>query len=150
MKRSYFLVLAGLLVVNVAVVAQESQASSETQVRELMKLTGAAQVGMQVMDMMTTQMKSIIPDAPVEFWTEFRKEVDPEDLIEQIIPIYQRHLTADEVDFLIDFYSSPMGRSFVAKQPAIMQESMIVGQQWGQALAQRAMSRMQERQKAAE
>jgi hypothetical protein len=44
---------------------------------------------------------------------------------------------------VITFFNSPTGKKFVQQQPAVMQESMAAGQQWGQSLARRAMEKLE-------
>jgi hypothetical protein len=51
-----------------------------------------------------------------------------------LIPIYDRHFTADELRELLAFYRTPIGHKLLAEQPAIAQEAMAAGQQWGQRL----------------
>jgi uncharacterized protein len=51
-------------------------------------------------------------------------EVATDDLIRDVAPIYQRHLTRGDVAALISFYSSPVGQKLRREQPAIMKESM--------------------------
>jgi hypothetical protein len=51
-----------------------------------------------------------------------------------LVPIYATHLTRDEIEQLIRFYESPVGRRLTAVQPMISQESMAAGQTWGEAV----------------
>jgi hypothetical protein len=50
-----------------------------------------------------------------------------DDMINAIIPIYQRHLTKTDIEELIRFYSSPVGQKILREQPQIVQESMQAG-----------------------
>jgi hypothetical protein len=47
-----------------------------------------------------------------------------EDLLEAMIPAYQHHFTHGEMQELIHFYSSPVGKKLIAETPAIMTEGM--------------------------
>ena len=47
-----------------------------------------------------------------------------DDLITDVVPIYQRHLTRSDVQAMITFYSSPAGKKIMREQPAIIKESM--------------------------
>jgi hypothetical protein len=84
---------------------------------------------------------------PQKFWDDVQKEFNPEAMIQLIIPIYDKHLTHDDVRGLIAFYQSPLGRKMSAVLPQITQESMQAGQQWGMQIAQRVQKRLQEQQK---
>lgn len=54
---------------------------------------------------------------------EFGK-ISMDDLVRDVVPIYQRHLTRSDVAALIAFYSSPVGQKLRREQPAMMKESM--------------------------
>ena len=54
---------------------------------------------------------------------EFAK-ISMDDLVRDVVPIYQRHLTRSDVAALIAFYSSPVGLKLRREQPAMMKESM--------------------------
>jgi uncharacterized protein len=50
-----------------------------------------------------------------------------DEMLDTIIPIYQRHLTRTDIEELIRFYSSPVGQKLLREQPQILQESMQAG-----------------------
>ena len=52
------------------------------------------------------------------------RELSMDDLIHDLVPIYQKHLTRGDVQALVTFYSSPVGQKLRREQPAIMKESM--------------------------
>ncbi len=47
-------------------------------------------------------------------------------MIADIIPVYQRHFTKDDVNAQIAFYSTPAGQRMIELQPVIMKEYMPV------------------------
>jgi uncharacterized protein len=113
-------------------------------IRKLMVLTGAGDLGTQVMRQMIDMFKQTYVGVPTEFWDRFLEQAGGDELVELVIPIYERHLTHEDVKGLIAFYESPLGRKLVAQQPLIMEESMLVGQQWGAQLGEDVMSKLQE------
>jgi hypothetical protein len=117
-------------------------ASLDRDIRHLLELSGTSKLATQMMGTMIQSFKQMAPDAPAGFWDEFAKGVDPQELIEMIVPIYKKHLSHDDIRAAIAFYESPAGRHLVANQPAILQDSMAAGQQWGQVLGQRAMAKV--------
>jgi hypothetical protein len=56
------------------------------------------------------------------------KEMTSSDTIDQMIdamiPIYQRHFSKADLDGMLAFYTSPVGQKFQNEQPAITRESM--------------------------
>jgi uncharacterized protein len=52
------------------------------------------------------------------------KDLSVDELIDAMIPAYQKHLTRADVDAPIAFYSSPAGQKYRKKLPAIQADSM--------------------------
>ena len=69
-----------------------------------------------------------------------REEAGWAKLKEPMVQIYIKHYTEAEVQGLIAFYESPLGRSMTAKTPAIMQDSARVSQD----MLKRVMPRLAE------
>src|SRR5207247_9223748 len=65
--------------------------------------------------------------------------IHPQELIDLSVPIYQRNLSDDDLDELTRFFTSPVGKHFIDKQPAIVEESMQVGQEWARKLVKPAL-----------
>ena len=146
MRRQLLPAVAVILLLAPSLSAQPAKETAKTRkVRELLTLMKAGDMGVQVMDNMMGAMKSTMPDVPEEFWTGFRREIKPGDLMEMIIPIYERNLEEGDIDELLKFYNSPSGKRFVSKQSIILQEAMAAGQQWGEQLAERAVNKLREK-----
>jgi hypothetical protein len=47
-----------------------------------------------------------------------------DELLDAIIPVYQRHLTHSDIRTVIEFYSSPTGQKMIKETPAMMSEAM--------------------------
>jgi uncharacterized protein len=54
-------------------------------------------------------------------------DIPVDEMINAIIPIYQRHLTKTDLEDLIRFYGSPVAQKMLREQPQILQESMQAG-----------------------
>jgi uncharacterized protein len=128
-----------------AVPAVADEASKEATIRKLIEVTGASQLGKQVMDTLFEQLKPLYPDVPAELWTELAALFTPAEVTELVVPIYDKHFEADELEALLAFYESPAGRKLLAKMPAVMQESVGVGNTWGQQKAMELLQRLTER-----
>jgi hypothetical protein len=51
-------------------------------------------------------------------------EISLDEIVKDVVPVYQRHLTKADVTALITFYSSPVGQKVLREQPAMVRESM--------------------------
>jgi len=47
-----------------------------------------------------------------------------DEMLDSMVPVYQKHLTKGDVSALIAFYSTPTGQKLLRDMPAIMQEAM--------------------------
>jgi hypothetical protein len=114
-------------------------------IRRLLEVSGAGKMGIQVLTAMVGQFKTMMPKVPPKFWDDFAKEAKPEELIDLVVPLYDKRLTHEEVKGIIKFYESPVGRKLVGIQPELTAESMEVGKQWGMKLGMRVQKQLQEK-----
>jgi uncharacterized protein len=56
--------------------------------------------------------------------------------------VYARNFTVDELRQIADFYRGPAGQRFLDKMPVVAQETMTMGQQFGQEIAGEMRSRI--------
>ena len=123
-----------------------SQVDSTTHhARELLEVTGSGNLGLKMMQNIFNSFKNQFPRVPGEFWDELSKEITGKELIEQVIPIYSKYYTDEELVKLIEFYKSPLGQKVVQKLPLISQDSYYVGQEWGKRVGEKVIARLQER-----
>lgn len=121
----------------------EPRPSSKAQdLRRLLLLSGSAQLGEQVVAELVASLRKAMPNVPESFWASFRSEVRTDELLDLIVPVYDRHLSADEVKALLAFYDSPAGKKFIAALPALTKESSAVGERWGRSLTERAIAKL--------
>lgn len=111
-------------------------------IRRFLKLTGAVHSGAQSMEQMIRSYQAIMPQVPESFWVDFRREFDEEALLDLLVPIYDKHLTHDDIKALIAFYESDAGQRYLQALPDIQRDSRQAGQRFGQALAQRLEHRL--------
>jgi hypothetical protein len=114
-------------------------------VREIIRVTGAEQIGAQMSATLIGQLKQSFPTVPDEIWTEFLASMDPAEATELMIPVYSKHFTIGELRELLAFYSTPLGRKLIAEMPAVMQESTLIGSEWGRRKMEDIVRRLGEK-----
>lgn len=111
--------------------------------RELMVVAGSARQFDQVMPILTANMtKAFVALAPHaeqpirEIMGELLKRFSDRkgELIDQIAGAYAEKLSLEEIKELTRFYSSGVGAKFIAVMPELMQQSMVLGQRWGESI----------------
>jgi uncharacterized protein len=118
----------------------------QEKIRHFMELTKVADQGKEIFDALLSSMKRPLGMSD-DAWAEVVKEFNFQELIELMVPVYAKHLTEEEIDDLIAFYSTSTGRSFVDKQPDIFKETLAVSQEWGKKVAQRMQQKLEARKK---
>jgi len=59
-----------------------------------------------------------------EMVDDIDRDYPMDEILNDMVPIYQRHLTKSDSDELITFYSSPVGQKVLRDLPAITSEAM--------------------------
>ncbi len=121
----------------------EAGLNKTADIRTLLTLTKSGELAVSMMQEMLNAYRQGLPQVPEEFWTKFAKKVKTEDLVDMLVPIYDRHLTHSDVTSLIEFFQSSVGKKLVSVQPEIMKESMQAGQAWGEKLGNEVTAELQ-------
>ena len=66
------------------------------------------------------------------------------EIVDEITALYARTFSVEELNAITAFYRSPVGQKFLLKLPAITQESMVIGQKFGQSVAGEMQGRIVE------
>lgn len=136
------LVLMGTL--SVFAEADSVAVSRRADIRRLMEITEAGKSGIQAMNQMIAKFKERRSRVPEKFWHEFMAKVDPNDIIELKIPIYEKYLTHEDIVQLIAFYESPIGQKLIKVQPQIFRESLDVSVEWTRKLGKEITEKLRE------
>lgn len=86
-------------------------------------------------------MKKKAPELTPDFFRIFEKDFTVGFVRSIAIPAYERHYTQEEIVAMTAFYASDVGQSTLAKMPALMQETMTEGAEWGRRFAEREVAR---------
>ncbi len=140
--------LGSLLVLLVAAAPALAQtkrdAEKEKKIRRVLEVTGAQRMMSQMAGQMIASFKKAQPEVPEEFWNRFEEKFSSEDLIDQLVPIYDKYYSKQDLDGLLAFYESPVGQKVLKTMPQVMQESMQIGQAWGKQKAEEVLKEIQE------
>jgi len=77
------------------------------------------------------------PDIPAGFLEQFQVKVREKlpQFIDMLVPLYDRHLTLEELNGLIEFLRTPLGQRYVSLQMELSDETAQLGERWGMMLA---------------
>lgn len=139
MKR-IFISLFLLLAVSFMSQAQDNKAyvAAMTKMLEVSKSMDAMK---QMAPQITAMVKQQAPNAPQEFWTELEKTMVTmyDQIIQAMIPVYQKYLTLEDIQAIIVFYETPVGKKLADANTKIAMEAMPIAQQVAQETMQKFM-----------
>jgi hypothetical protein len=139
-----------LILVFTSVRAAEISPEKKQEINHLIKLTGMEKLMNQVVGQMLDSLKTAHPEVPADFWETFRKHADVHEFLDQVIPLYDKYYTLEDLKGINAFYESPAGQKILNTMPQIMQESMKLGQEWGTRIGQKAAAEIEQKRREKE
>jgi hypothetical protein len=79
-----------------------------------------------------------------QFMSDVMKDTPINELLDDMIPVYQKHLTRSDVDAMNAFYASPTGQKILREMPAMTAESMQAANPHMQAMMEKIMNRTEQ------
>lgn len=124
---------------------QAQTTTKREKIQKMLELSGAGKIGIQVMNQMMSSFQSSYSNANQQFWDDFKNEVKAEDIVNLVIPIYDKYYSEQDIEQLIIFYKSPIGQKTIAITPFITKESMIAGQEWGMEIGKKVIEKLKKK-----
>jgi hypothetical protein len=129
--------------------ASKIDSAKEADIRQLMEVTGVTGLGEQLMTAGIAQFRANVlearPDDPRAkqfadaFAVRFQKHFDPHSVVETVVPIYDKHLSSEDLRALLEYYKSPFGQRMLKVLPEVARDSQLAGYSLGQKAAEEAM-----------
>lgn len=145
---------AGLVVASLfgtEAAAQVPSPESLAKAQQLMDTVGSAATVIQMMNelipVQLAEQRKAQPQIPDVFWDELGKTFQEEvvtatpDMMARMAAIYAARFTVSEMDQLIAFYATDLGKKALREMPGVMREAMSVGQEWGRNIGEKAALR---------
>lgn len=139
------LLTAALVLLPTAVLSNNASTAKTADIHRLLEVTGAIAMGSQMVDQLLAIQAQAQPNIPSQVWADMRTEINFDEFEPAMVQIYDKHFTADEIGQLLAFYESEIGRRFIEKQPAIVQDSMAAGQTWAIGIQEKLRAKLQQK-----
>jgi hypothetical protein len=114
----------------------------DSDILKLLKVSGSTDALSQITGTIIQQFRQMFPAVPAAAWDEFAKKLNDEELLRMYIPIYKKYYTHDDIKEMIRFYESPVGRKMAKATPAMTQDAIVIGQQWGEKIGAEIIKEM--------
>ena len=129
--------------------------SKTEKIKQLLDATNALELGVQFASAMGAQMEAAlkavnesVPDSVFTImYEEMNKllaaEMSPDgEFAGEIIKIYSKYFTEKDIDEMLKFYETEVGKKTIRLMPTIMTESMTAGQEWGMSKVPELMKKV--------
>ena len=131
-----------LLCASAGAFAQQSPADSpatKEDVQRYLEVMHSREMMSKMLDAMTKPMHQMMHEQyerdkdklPPDFEARTNKMIDDylrqfpwDEILQSMVPVYQKHFTKGDIDQLVAFYLSPTGQKLLKELPAITSESM--------------------------
>lgn len=153
MRKIAMIALSVVLLAAGVAGASQPQADARAVTEELLAVNNVQQnverMFKQIKDIQLNQLQSLgiaadkkdgVDSLQERLFAVLEAEMSWESMKEEYIDIYTQVFTLEELQALLDFSQSEVGRRINDKMPLLMEKSMVIGQQ----RAQKAMPKMQE------
>lgn len=125
MKKMLFACL--FLAFSLTAVSQETK-SFEDKAIHLIRMTSGQQF-----NVMADPLVKMVPEANQEAFKNELKE-SMESLYSKMAVVYMETYTEEEIDKILEFYNTPVGKKMVSTTPEVTKKAMEIGQVWGMEL----------------
>ena len=122
----------------------------EADIRSLMELVGARDIvedgAGNAIEQAREKLLATVPNNDQgqafvnAFATSYQRKFDADQVTEQLVSIYDKHFTGDEIKGLLQFYGSPLGQRVATEMPKIGRETQAVVRAAGGKAAREALA----------
>lgn len=116
--------------------------------KKMFEVSGTMETYQGAIKQMIDMFKKQYSKVDEKVWKEFEKEFSStsiDELTDLLAPVYEKHMTLADLQELIKFYETPLGKKYAKSIPLITQESMQVGQEWGMKIGQQIAKKMKDK-----
>ena len=116
--------------------AQKIDPEKERLIRQVMSRTKEAEQAQERILQALAGMKLMMPRVPEKYWDKYRQLISIDELRNRLIIVYDKHYTSEELNELLKFYDSPLGKKVSDEVVPILRESMEIAQGLSKRAAQ--------------
>lgn len=147
MKKSIYLILFFFCISYQNGISQENEDYKST-LKKMLQVSGSEETFKSIISQMLGMFRQQHTQVPENVWEELEEDflkISLDDLVTHLSPVYEKHLTQNDIQEIIKFYSTPIGKKYAEKTPLITQESMQAGQEWGMKIGMNLQQKLKEK-----
>ena len=128
--------------------------AKEAAIRSLLELNGASDLiedaALKSGGQFTQRIETLMPDKgraqklSTAFVERYKAHFASDELTNQLVHLYHKYFTDEEIKQLLQFYGSPVGQKFAAEMPKLTQEAQTAGLSLNQQAGREAWKDLRE------
>lgn len=122
----------------------------KAEILRMLQLTGTQKLMEQMKTQMITGLRTQLKGVPDEFWVRFQQKMNMDELLQKLIPLYDKYYSLEDLRAVNAFYASDVGRRVLETLPKISRESTAIGMEWGKRIGEEAEREVREELKQKE
>ncbi len=147
LRRALYSMVLLILLQSSLALSQTQEATKAQLIRYLIKLlhseSFATQMAAESARNIFQVLRTARPDIPDRALQIVERELvaiisenlaTPGGYFDQIVPIYDRHFSTEDIKAMVTFYSTSAGQKWIQALPSVNQENIVVSQQWANSL----------------
>jgi hypothetical protein len=126
--------------------ATKVDSTKEQLIRQVLVRSKEAEQAQQRIFQALAGMKLMMPRVEEKFWDKYRQLISLDELRDRLVYVYDKHYTSDELNDLLKFYDSPVGKKVSDNAVPILRESMDIAQDLSKRAGQSVSADLQAEQ----
>ena len=131
--------IIALILISSSISFSQTNEKYEQSLKKFFEVSGQKATSQTSIHNLLAMYKELFPKITDEIWSKFEQEFSVyaiDELYKHLTPVYIKYLTQEDIDELISFYESPIGKKYATKLPFITNDSMKVGAEWGKKIGE--------------
>lgn len=105
--------------------------TKQAKIREFISLNGSFPLSKEVEKQLILDYKKKYSNIPESAWSVIEKKVNVDDLINKVVDIYGSRFNENEIDQLLVFYKSDLGKKLIQNSSYLISEIQTASSDWG-------------------
>ena len=105
--------------------------TKQAKIKEFISLNGSFPLSKEVEKKLILDYKKKYSNIPESAWSVIEKKVNVDDLINKVVDIYGSRFNENEIDQLLVFYKSDLGKKLIQNSSYLISEIQTASSDWG-------------------
>lgn len=105
--------------------------TKQAKIKEFISLNGSFPLSKEVEKQLILDYKKKYSNIPESAWSVIEKKVNVDDLINKVVDIYGSRFNENEIDQLLVFYKSDLGKKLIQNSSYLISEIQTANSDWG-------------------